>query len=192
MLTETGTGNGGMNRTTAFTKHCLNRSGLNRSGCQRAGLFGCGAAVVLGIGAAVLAPPPAAAQMPPECNDFLKLRDATAQKAGLVRTATQKGADRKEVCNLVTSFAASEGAMVKFLQDNKTWCAIPEQAVAQAKAGHEKTLKFRTAACAEGPTGKPKPPSLSDAIGGMSVDTSTNTTTGRGTFDTLTGNPLAK
>jgi hypothetical protein len=33
---------------------------------------------------------------------------------------------------------------------------------------------------------------LSDAIGSTPLDTSTNTKTGRGTLDTLTGNPLAK
>jgi len=152
------------------------------------------AALALGLAVAAAMPSsrPATAQMPPQCNDFLKLRDAAGQKAGLVRNATQHGADRKEVCALITNFAAAETAMVKFLEENKTWCAIPDAAVSQAKAGHEKTLKFRTAACAEGLGGKPKPPSLSDAIGGMSVDTSTNTTTGHGTFDTLTGNPLAK
>ena len=62
--------------------------------------------------------------------------------------------------------------------------------IAAAKANHEKSLKFRTAACEEGP--KPKAPTLSDAIKTPSLDTAKNTKTGRGTFDTLTGNPLAK
>jgi hypothetical protein len=35
-------------------------------------------------------------------------------------------------------------------------------------------------------------PTLSDAIGTPSVDTAGNTKTGRGTLDTLNGNPLAK
>jgi len=34
--------------------------------------------------------------------------------------------------------------------------------------------------------------SLSDAIKAPSVDTAKDTKTGRGTFDTLTGNPLAR
>ena len=52
-------------------------------------------------------------------------------------------------------------------------------------------MKFRTMACSEeGP--RPKAPSLSDAIKSPSVDTAKNTKTGRGTFDTLTGNPLAR
>ena len=63
----------------------------------------------------------------------------------------------------VVSFVSAEGAMIKFLEDNKTWCGVPDQAIAQAKAGHEKSLKFRTAACTEAPEQKPKVPTLSDA-----------------------------
>ena len=55
---------------------------------------------------------------------------------------------------------------------------------------HDNTIKFRDTVCAEAP--KPKAPTLSDAIGTPPLDTANNTKTGRGTFDTLTGNPLAK
>jgi hypothetical protein len=127
-----------------------------------------------------------------QCNDFLKLRTDAEQKAGAIRNATQQKADRKDVCTLVQRFTTAEAAVVKFLEVNKTWCGVPEQLVQQAKANHEKTLKFRTAVCTEAPAAKPRPPSLSDAIGTPSVDSADNTKTGRGTFDTLTGNPLAK
>jgi hypothetical protein len=127
-----------------------------------------------------------------QCNDFMKLRTDAEQKAGAIRNATQRKADRKDVCALVQRFTTAEAAVVKFLEVNKTWCGVPEQLVQQAKANHEKTLKFRTAVCTEAPEAKPRPPSLSDAIGTPSVDSADNTKTGRGTFDTLTGNPLAK
>ncbi len=80
--------------------------------------------------------------------------------------------------------------MVNFLDDNKTACGVPQQAITQAKAIHVNTLKCRDTLCAEGP--KAKAPTLSDATGTTPLDTSTNTKTGRGTLDTLTGNPLAK
>ena len=89
-------------------------------------------------------------------------------------------------------FYAAEAIVVKFLEENKTWCNIPEQAITVSKTNHERTLKFRTAACSDAPAVKPRPPSLSDAIGGPSVDTGDNTKTGHGTLDSLTGNPLAK
>jgi hypothetical protein len=127
-----------------------------------------------------------------QCNDFMKLRSDAEQKAGAVRNATQQKTDRKDVCVLMQRFTTAEAAVVKFLETNKTWCGVPDQVIQQAKANHEKTLKFRTAVCTEAPAAKPKPPSLSDAIGTPSVDSADNTRTGRGTFDTLNGNPLAK
>jgi len=127
-----------------------------------------------------------------QCNDFVKLRSDAEQKAGAIRNATQQKVDRKDVCGLVQRFSTAEAAVVKFLEVNKTWCGVPDQVVQQAKSNHEKTLKFRTAVCTEAPATKPRPPSLSDAIGTPSVDSAENTKTGRGTFDTLNGNPLAK
>ena len=84
--------------------------------------------------------------------------------------------------------------MVKFLEDNKIWCGMPDQAIKQVKANHDKTLKIRTGSAAAAPpaTAAPRRRRLSDALGTPSVDTHDNTKTGRGTFDTLTGNPLAR
>ena len=127
-----------------------------------------------------------------QCNDFVKFRDDAQKKGMAVHAATDRHADRKEVCNLMITFVTAESAMIKFLEDNKTWCGVPDQAIAQAKASHEKSMKFRTMACTEAPESKPKVPTLSDALGTPSTDTAKNTKTGRGTFDTLTGNPLAK
>lgn len=127
-----------------------------------------------------------------QCNDFVKLRTDAQQKALAIRTAGERKADRKEMCTLITRFAEAEAGVVKFLQANKTWCGIPEEAIKAAKTNHERTLKFRTAACAEAPAAQPRQPTLSDFIGTQSVDTGANTKTGRGTFDSLSGNPLAK
>jgi hypothetical protein len=150
-------------------------------------------ALALAAATAIVPGGPARAQSSAQCGDFAKIRDAAGQKAELVRVAThRKEVDRKEVCATVTNFAAAEGAMLKFLEENRTWCGVPEQAVAQAKASHERTMKFKVAACTDAPAGKPKAPSLNEAIGGTAVDSSTNTSTGRGTFDTLTGNPLGR
>ena len=131
--------------------------------------------------------PPGGAQ----CNDFTKLTTQAQKRSTLVTAAMKAKADRKELCTLMTSFVAAETNVVKFLEDNKVWCGIPEQIIAASKANHEKSMKFRTLACSEeGP--RPKAPSLSDAIKAPSLDTAKNTKTGRGTFDTLTGNPLAR
>jgi len=137
-------------------------------------------------------PPPGAAQPPAgvQCGDFSKLGLEAQKRSALVAAAIKGKADRKEICTLISNFFTAEGNLLKFLEDNKTWCGVPDQAIGMAKANHEKTAKYRTAACEEAP--HPKAPTLSDAIKAPSVDTSKNTKTGRGTFDTLTGNPLAR
>jgi hypothetical protein len=148
------------------------------------------ALALLAVGAA--ANTASAQSTPVQCNAFIGLRDEAQKKALAVRTAVEHKVDRKEICGLVQRYFAAESTVLKFLEDNKTWCGIPEEAIKAAKDNHEHTGKFRTAACQEGPVGKPKEPSLSDAIGTPSVDTGANTRTGRGTLDSLNGNPLAR
>jgi hypothetical protein len=63
----------------------------------------------------------------------------------------------------MTSFVAAETDVVKFLEANKVWCGVPDAAINASKANHEKSIKFRTAACSE-EAPRPKAPSLSDAI----------------------------
>jgi hypothetical protein len=128
---------------------------------------------------------------PPQCSQFPALSADTQKKATIVQAAMKAKADRKQICTLLTTFVAAEGLLVKFLVDNKTWCGVPDQAITVSQANHEKSLKFRTAACSDDGV-RPKVPTLSDAIKTPSVDSATNTRTGRGTFDTLTGNPLGK
>jgi hypothetical protein len=148
------------------------------------------ALAVFAIGAAM---DTASAQSTPvQCNAFMQLRDEAQKKALAVRTAVEHKVERKEICDLVTRYYAAENLVVKFLEDNKTWCGIPQEAIQAAKGNHEHTAKFRTAACTEAPAAKPKVPTLSDAINTPSVDTGANTKTGRGTLDSLNGNPLAR
>ncbi len=124
------------------------------------------------------------------CANFPRLRDEAKARAEAVSAVGKRKGDRQEMCAAVQTFTAAEEKVVKFLDDNKANCGVPPQAITQAKAMHVNTVKFRDTVCAEGP--KPKAPTLSDAIGTPSLDTRTNTKTGRGTLDTLTGNPLAK
>jgi hypothetical protein len=135
---------------------------------------------------------PAFAQAP-QCADFPRLSAETKKKADAVQAAMSAKVDRKQICTLMTSFVASEATVIKFLEDNKVWCGVPDDAIKASKVNHEKSVKFRTMACSADIGGpQPKAPSLSDAMKMPSVDSATNTKTGRGTFDTLTGNPLAR
>ena len=59
------------------------------------------------------------------------------------------------------------------------------------KKAHAQAGEIRTKVCAAAESVQlaPRPPSLSDALGGPIPDAN-NIKTGRGTFDTLTGTPL--
>jgi hypothetical protein len=124
------------------------------------------------------------------CENFLPLRDDAQKKGAAIAAAEKRKVDRQELCKVVTTFSAAEEKAALFLEKNKSSCSVPDQAISSAKDMHAKTVKFRDMVCAPAP--QPHVPTLSDAMGAPSVDTAKNTKTGAGTFDTLTGNPLAK
>lgn len=142
-------------------------------------------AVVDTASAQQMTPPPAS-----PCAQFQPLSEVAQKRGAAIGAAQKHHPDRKEMCTLVSQFSVAEAAVVKFLETNQAWCGVPPEAVKSAKASHEKTLKFKEVVCAPAP--QPKIPTLSDAIGTPKLDTAKNTKTGHGTFDTLTGNPLAK
>lgn len=131
-----------------------------------------------------------AAPAPSVCDNFMPLRDDAQKKGAAIAAAEKRKVDRQELCKVVTAFSAAEEKAALFLEKNKSFCGVPDQAISSAKDMHAKTAKFREMVCAPAP--QPHVPTLSDAMGAPSVDTAKNTKTGAGTFDTLTGNPLAK
>ena len=138
--------------------------------------------------------PPAQPQgEPPPCiKEFLALRDVAAQKAGAIRAASARHASANEACALFNAFSAAEAKMIKYAEDNAVWCGMPPQALANIKKEHAKTSDIRIKVCqAAAAPARPAAPSLSDALGSPIPD-SNNIKTGRGTYDTLTGTPLAK
>ena len=133
--------------------------------------------------------------VPPCYNEFMPLRQEAEKRAAAVKAASERKAQRPEICQLITRFSEAEGKFAKYIEVNQTWCGIPPQVVAQIKANHVKTAKTRTQVCSNAPlTGQgptlPPGPGLSDALGTNRVPDSNTTSTGKGTFDTLTGNPI--
>ncbi len=123
------------------------------------------------------------------CEDFLPIRQNAEKGAAAIQAAGQRNASREEVCPLFRRFAAAEAQMVKFLVANQKSCGVPPEAVKQARAQHAQTLKIRTQVCSAGPVA-PRGPSLSDAFGSSPLPEEPKS--GRGTFDTLTGNALSR
>lgn len=134
-------------------------------------------------------------QPPPACQQLLTLRDETAKHGQAIHTAGQKKVPPEELCKLFKTFLSSEGKMLKGLEQNSATCGVPSEVLKQVKASHEKAVQVGKNICdaaAQGP--RPAGPSLSDALGTtpMVPDSSTATKKGQGTFDTLTGSPLAR
>jgi hypothetical protein len=155
-------------------------------------LMAAAAAALLSTGSALVASAPAKAQGVPCANDIVPLRNAVDKEGHALKAAIDRKAERSEVCGLVRRYAAAEAKFVKYLETNQSWCGVPAEAMTQVKANHSKTLKMRSQACAAatGPSGPPPGPGLSDALGTSRTFTPPPGRTDRGTYNTLTGNPL--
>jgi hypothetical protein len=144
--------------------------------------------------------PPGADQEPPPCiKEFLVLRQEAQKKASLIKVAQDRDPKptREEMCQVIKTFAAAEAKVIKYVTDNQVACGIPPEAITQMKQGQAQTVKFRTAVCTGGPAGgsaaaAPPTPKLSDELGFRGIAGPSSGATGRGTFDTLTGNALER
>jgi hypothetical protein len=152
------------------------------------------------VGAPQAAPPgaapPGAGQEPPCFKEFLPLRDETQKRGLLIKAAQDRGSPtREEMCQLIKNLSVAEAKMVKFVTDNHISCGIPPEIVTQMKTGHGNTLKARQNVCSGAPAAAkaaPATPKLSDELGLRGIAGPSTDSGGTGTFDTLTGNPLAR
>lgn len=125
----------------------------------------------------------------------MPLRQDAEKRAGMIKTAAAKKS-QPELCEAFKNFAAAEAKMVKYVTDNGASCGIPPDATKNMKANHTKTVGIRDKVCSgNAAAAAPRAPSLSDALGTSSrlPDTSSpQTQKGGGTFNTLTGNAIAR
>jgi hypothetical protein len=131
---------------------------------------------------------------PPACQQVLALRDEAQKHGQALSAAGKKKAPPDEICKLFKAFLAVETKFVKGLEENATTCGVPPDLLKQVKGGHNvasQTAKKVCDAAAQGP--RPAGPTLSDALGTTpQVPDSSSITRGQGTFDTLSGSPLAQ
>ena len=134
--------------------------------------------------------PAAPQQEPPPCiKEFFKLRDDAESKGKAIKAANDRKASPKEACQLFGAFVAAQSKMLKYASENTTWCGIPPQVVENLKLGVTKMSK-----CVTDLSGR----SFADAARSQSERCATilfltqQYQNRRGTFDTLTGNPLGK
>ncbi len=107
-----------------------------------------------------------------------------------LKVANDHKAPREEFCQIFQKLSVTLGKVSKFLDQNKTTCNIPAEALQRAKSDHTKVLGYRKQACAvaAGPSG----PTLSDVLGAPVLTDSNTTKPESNIFNTLTGNPLTR
>jgi hypothetical protein len=129
---------------------------------------------------------------PPACQQLLTMRDETQKHASAINAAGQRKASPQEACKLFKAFLSAEIRMIKAVEQTGSQCGIPPDMAKQMKAGHAKAEQVGKQVCevaAQG--GRPAGPSLSDALGATPTMPESKQGSG-GTFDTLTGNALAR
>jgi hypothetical protein len=127
------------------------------------------------------------------CLTFPAIREDVEKGAAGIRAAGERKATREEVCPLFKAFAGKEEKLVKFLITNQKLCGVPPNIITQIKGNHAKTIQIRNTVCSAAPAAAAAAaPTLSDALGGPIIADDTSVKSGRGTFDTLTGNALQR
>jgi len=144
------------------------------------------------------AAPPTQAGPSDDCmKGFLPLREEAEKRGKLIKAASERHAPPTEACKLIGNFAQVEVKMIKYIETHTARCGIPPQIGEQLRTGHKGTEAMQQKVCnvaeqmqkQQAPAG----PSLSDVLGSATALPEVATTKkGGGTFDTLSGNALAR
>jgi hypothetical protein len=132
---------------------------------------------------------------PPACQQLLSMREETQKNATAIGVAQQRKVkpDAAEACKLFKVFLASEAKFIAGMTENISLCGVPPQVIKQYQDGHGRATQVGKQVCEAAEHPRPTGPSLSDALNSAPVlPNADNTKTGRGTYDTLQGNALAR
>jgi hypothetical protein len=66
---------------------------------------------------------------------------------GLVHAAKGKPLDPTVFCSQSAGLNAAENALITYMEKNKDWCSVPDDALAAMKANHIKSAAFAAKAC---------------------------------------------
>jgi hypothetical protein len=113
-------------------------------------------------------------------------------KAIQAAAATKK---QPVLCQAFRNLATAESKLIKYFEDHGAECRVPPDALKARRGNYAKIVEIRTKVCDAAAAPARRAPSLSDALGTSRVPTlspDTGTAKRGSTFDTLTGNPLAR
>ena len=83
-------------------------------------------------------------------TDFEKLAGARNARIAAVNALQKKGKGKLDpiaACPRLNALVASEQAMIGYMVKNQKWCSIPDEVIAQARAGSAKTRGIAGQAC---------------------------------------------
>jgi hypothetical protein len=102
--------------------------------------------LLLGFGVTALVAPARA-----DCNEdmgkIMQRREGLIQELNASAKATQGKLDPTTACPRLRTLAGMEKDLLAYMTKNKEWCAIPDNAIENATAGHAKTAQTATQAC---------------------------------------------
>ena len=113
----------------------------------------------------------------------------------MIKAASDRHAPPEEACKLIGNYSQVEVKMINYIESHAAKCGIPPQIAEQLKTGHKNTEIMQGKVCAvaqqqvKGPAG----PSLSEVLGSSAALPEAKLgKKGGSTFDTLSGNVLAR
>ena len=106
------------------------------------------AAIGFALGAISAATPALAQSCGDDLQKLAQKREAAMQSInGVVAAAHGKPLDPAIICTKAAPLISVEGAMIAYMEKNKDWCQVPDEAINQLKGAHSKTMAFSTKAC---------------------------------------------
>ena len=86
-----------------------------------------------------------------DCNTDISALSAKRQgfidKLNVLAKASKGKLDPAASCPVLRSLVVAEGGLVKYLEANKAWCSVPDEAVTNLKQASAKSQQFATQAC---------------------------------------------
>jgi hypothetical protein len=106
------------------------------------------AAIGFAIGAMCVAAPALGQSCGDDLQKLAQKREAAMQSInGVVAAAHGKPLDPAIICTKAAPLISVEGAMIAYMEKNKDWCQVPDEAINQLKGAHVKTIAFSSKAC---------------------------------------------
>lgn len=133
-------------------------------------------------------------QQAPCMDDFVKLRTEAERRGKAVQAAGKRKIGPDEACRLISRYVDADVRLVKFVETNMRSCGIPADVLKNLKENHDGALQLKSRVCTAAAQPRAAPgPTFSDVLGSPTLpDATTTSRTGGSTFDTLSGNVLAR